>query len=171
MTSVLVVDDEPAVRTLTMRWLQSKGLCVRGTTSADDAIRMLQTEAAAVVVCDVQMPGHDGVWLADQIRRRFPDTAIIMATGGYNLDAAVACVRLGVCDYLMKPFGRERLVEAVSSAMGTHLAAVQERQERASAGEALRPHVDSPDGQLEPDVLEALVSLAGPCASATDEGR
>jgi DNA-binding NtrC family response regulator len=171
MTSVLVVDDEPAVRMLTVRWLESKGMRVRGTTSADDAIRMLQSEEAGVVVCDVQMPGHDGVWLAGQIRRRFPDTAIVMATGGYDLDAAVACIRLGVCDYLTKPFGRDRLVEAVSSAMGTHLEAVREREAREAAAEALEPHLDSLDGRLEPDVLDALVSLVGPCAPATDEGR
>jgi CheY-like chemotaxis protein len=82
MSSVLVVDDEPAVRALTSRWLEAIGFPARAAASADQALEVMASDSAGVVLCDVRMPGRDGLWLAEQLRTRYPDTAVIMATGG-----------------------------------------------------------------------------------------
>jgi response regulator RpfG family c-di-GMP phosphodiesterase len=134
MDSILVVDDEPAVRALTSRWLEIIGFPARSASGAEQALEVMATDSAGVVVCDVRMPGHDGLWLAERLREQYPDTAIIMATGGQDLDAAVASLRLGVLDYLVKPFSRERLRESVERGMDWHQAALEVRRQR----EALR---------------------------------
>jgi phosphoserine phosphatase RsbU/P len=115
--NAVVVDDEQAVRTLTVRWLEAGGYAVRSAPSAEDGLALIEAESPAVLICDVQMPGRDGLWLVDQVRRRFPAVAIVMATGGHDLEAAAATMRLGVSDYIMKPFTRARLLDAVAAAM------------------------------------------------------
>src|SRR5438093_9377618 len=79
--SVLVVDDETGVRELIARWLASGGYDVRTASCADEALERVHDAAPAVAVCDVRMPGHDGLWLAKHIRDEAPETAVIMATG------------------------------------------------------------------------------------------
>ena len=130
--SVLVVDDENGVRDLISRWLESGGYSVASAASADDAIGVLEAGPAAVAVCDIRMPGHDGLWLADRIRHQFPETAVIIATGVQDVGAAVQSLRRGVVDYLTKPFGRDRLREAVVRGMEWHRAARDSRRWRDS---------------------------------------
>lgn len=122
MHAVVVVDDEQAVRTLAVRWLEAGGYAVRSAASAEAGMALIQAEAPAVLVCDVQMPGFDGLWLVHQVRRHFSGIAIVMATGGHDLEAAAATMRLGVSDYILKPFTRARLLDAVAAAMQDSLA-------------------------------------------------
>jgi putative nucleotidyltransferase with HDIG domain len=130
--SVLVVDDENGVRDLISRWLLSGGYSVTSAESADAALGMMETAPAAVALCDIRMPGHDGLWLADRIRHLFPETAVIMATGVQDVGAAVDSLRQGVVDYLTKPFGRDRLREAVVRGLEWHRAARDSRRWRLS---------------------------------------
>ncbi len=71
----------------------------------------LEATPPAVALCDIRMPGRDGLWLAEQIRHDAPETAVIMATGVQDVGPAVTSLRQGVIDYLTKPFGRDRLRE------------------------------------------------------------
>ena len=107
--TVLIVDDENNVRDLMSRWLESGGYTVITASSAEEALRGLETSTPAVALCDIRMPGHDGVWLAERIRQSHPETAVIMATGVQDVGPAVQTLRQGVIDYLTKPFGRDRL--------------------------------------------------------------
>ncbi len=144
MSSILVVDDEPAVRVLTSRWLETIGLPARAAASADQALEVMAAESADVVLCDVWMPGHDGLWLAERLRADYPETAVIMATGGRDLDTAIASLRLGVLDYLVKPYSRERLRESVEHGLEWHRAALETRRRR----EALRTQAHARHGQI-----------------------
>jgi cyclic di-GMP phosphodiesterase len=153
--SVLVVDDENVMRDLLLRWLQAGGYSVASASGADEALGMMQTFPPAVALCDIRMPGRDGIWLADRIRQEHPETAVIMATGVDYLGAAAASLREGVVDYLTKPFGKDRLQDAVVRGIEWHRSARasrlwRERLERevetknTSLVEAIRRHsVDS----------------------------
>src|SRR5688572_27261778 len=105
--TILVVDDEDAVRLLLVRWLESYGYAVVPARGADDALRRMEASTPAVALCDIRMPGHDGLWLARQIRRQFPETAVIMASGVQDVAATLESMRHGVLDYLIKPFDRD----------------------------------------------------------------
>jgi putative nucleotidyltransferase with HDIG domain len=128
--SVLVVDDENGVREVVSRWLSIDGYQVATASSADEALTRVNREAPAVALCDIRMPGRDGLWLAEQIRHQAPETAVIMATGVHDVGAAVISLRQGVIDYLTKPFGRERVCEAVGRGLEWHRAACESRRWR-----------------------------------------
>src|SRR5438876_373966 len=105
----------------------------------------------AVALCDIRMPGHDGLWLAQQIRQEWPETAVIMATGVQDVASAVASLRQGVIDYLTKPFGRDRLRDAVSRGLKWHRAARESRRWR----ESLEQELDQRRRRL----IEAIAAL------------
>ena len=148
--SVLVVDDETGIRELMARWLASGGYAVRTAASASEALARVHDTAPAVALCDIRMPGRDGLWLANQIRRDAPETAVIMATGVPDVEPAVTSLRQGVIDYLTKPFGPDRLRESVSRGLDWHKAARDARRWRESArrgsGESAPPVVGCADG-------------------------
>src|SRR5688572_30742426 len=79
--SVLVVDDENGVRDLLARWLEAGGYSVTTAANAEEALGRLEAAPPAVALCDIRMPGRDGLWLAERIRQSYPETAVIMATG------------------------------------------------------------------------------------------
>lgn len=120
MCTVLVVDDEAAIRGLITRWLEAAGYRTRVAVSADEAIRTLDPTPPAVVFSDIEMPGHDGFWLADEIRRRYPSTAIVMMTGCLDTGMAVRSMRTGAMDYLRKPFTRDQLTSSLTRAVRWH---------------------------------------------------
>jgi putative nucleotidyltransferase with HDIG domain len=130
--SVLVVDDEQGIRELIARWLASGGFDVRTASNADEALDRVHDRAPAVALCDIRMPGRDGLWLAHHIRHDAPETAVIMATGVQDVGSAVTSLRQGVIDYLTKPFGRDRLRESVMRGIEWHKAATDSRRWRES---------------------------------------
>src|SRR5262245_48507434 len=79
--SILVVDDDDGVRQLMSRWLESGGYNVVTANTAEEALDLLRANASAVALCDIRLPGHDGLWLASRIEHEFPETAIIVASG------------------------------------------------------------------------------------------
>lgn len=117
MAYVLVVDDEEAIRSLLVRWLADWGYATRAAASAEDAIALMTAEPAAVVLCDVMMPVHDGIWLAEQVRHRWPQTAIIMASSAQDMETVMRMRQQGAIEYLTKPFGREILRRALQRAV------------------------------------------------------
>lgn len=130
--SVLIVDDENGVRSLMARWLESGGYKVTTAGSAEEALGRLQESPPAVALCDIRMPGHDGLWLAERIRQDYPETAVIMATGVQDVAPAVKTLRQGVIDYLTKPLSRDRLREAVTRGLEWHESAWDARRWRES---------------------------------------
>ena len=112
MSYVLIVDDEPAIRAFVTRILQPSGVEVQVAANANDALAAAAAAIPSVVVCDVHMPGPNGLWLADRIRDLYPTTAIVLATG----DQAVPpyeSLRKGVIAYVLKPFRPSQLLRAV----------------------------------------------------------
>jgi DNA-binding NtrC family response regulator len=116
VSSVLIVDDESGMRKLLGRWLSAEGYEIREAADAETALEEITRAAADVVMCDVDMPGQGGLWLATQIRANFPATAIILATALATVPPIVS-MRSGIVEYLVKPFARDRVVRAVASGM------------------------------------------------------
>jgi putative nucleotidyltransferase with HDIG domain len=123
MQSVLVADADRELRRTVAAWIEDYGFSVREAASADDALDEMEVSQHAVALCDASAAGRDGVWLAWRLRERCPNTAIIVATAIRDCETAVSRLRNDVVDYLLKPFGRERLYEALSLARDWHAAA------------------------------------------------
>jgi CheY-like chemotaxis protein len=115
-TTVLVVDDEAGVRHLLTHWIVSLGHTVKAAADAGAAMQIMRESHVDVAVCDILMPGNDGVWLIDQLRAEFPKTAIVIATGLGDMKASVT-LRAGVAGYLVKPFQREELATVINHAV------------------------------------------------------
>ena len=160
-TSVLVVDDEAALREQTSTWVERLGYPVHEADSAGLALQTLEEQASGIAVCDATLAGpRNGVWLASQIRERFPDTAIIMATAARDIEIAVASLRNQVVDYLLKPFDEQRLAEALALGRDWHQAAVSQeglhhvlqdrlRARRTAVAAALAEAQETPEQALE----------------------
>jgi response regulator RpfG family c-di-GMP phosphodiesterase len=127
MASVLVVDDEVAMRNLMTRWVEMSGHQAASAASADEALDVIAQEPLAIALCDVRMPGRDGLWLAERIREEFPDIAVIVATGARDTDPRIA-EHAGAVDYLWKPFGRDRLRFALERGFDWHNGAAGRRE-------------------------------------------
>ena len=124
MASVLVVDDDISLRPMLAAWVNRFGYSATEADCAEAALETLTEKPTDIAVCDVNMPGRDGVWLASQIRERFPATAVIMATSVDDSDVAVSTLRNDVVDYLLKPFDSIRLREALALGLDWHRAVV-----------------------------------------------
>jgi CheY-like chemotaxis protein len=116
MPSVLVVDDDESIRRLLTRWLAGWNYDAKEAANADDAIVMMTTQPADIILCDVNMPVHDGIWLAEQVRGRWPQTAVIMASSAQDMETVMRMRKQGAVDYVTKPFGREMLRQALQRA-------------------------------------------------------
>jgi response regulator RpfG family c-di-GMP phosphodiesterase len=161
-TSVLIVDDENVVRDLMARWLESGGFTVSTAASAEEALGRFEPLPPAVALCDIRMPGHDGIWLAERIRQQYPETAVIMATGVQDVGPAVATLRRGVIDYLTKPFGQDRLREAVRRGLEWHESAWDARRWRESLEQemtVLRSRLSDAIAQVDVNSDETLDSM------------
>ena len=117
--TVLVVDDDEGVRKVLARWVAEMGHTVKVASDADAALEVMETCTVDVALCDVRMPGRDGIWLLDQVRRTYPSTAVVFATGLLEMDPMIT-LRPGVVGYIVKPFNREELARMIQSGLAEH---------------------------------------------------
>jgi putative nucleotidyltransferase with HDIG domain len=122
MHSVLVVDEDQALRRTVTSWIDSFGYAVQEVPTVEDALRSMDRDPSSIALCDACMAGKDGVWLAWQLRERHPQTAVIVATALRDCESAFSNLRNDVVDYLLKPFDQARLLEALSLACDWHAA-------------------------------------------------
>lgn len=106
---VLVVDDEPVVRGFLAHCLEEWGYAVTQAGSADEALDLMVAKPASVVLVDVKMPGHDGLWLAERLRATWPGTPVVMASGIDDLQTIRQSRDLGAVDYITKPIAPTQL--------------------------------------------------------------
>ena len=129
MATVLVVDDESPVRLMLGQAIKRQGHEVLEADSSDAALAVMEKQAADVVFTDIQMPGHDGRWLTLELRKRYPLTAVVLATSVKDLEASIT-LRFGVVSYLVKPFDLSSVQNALNLALDWHRAAATKGPEK-----------------------------------------
>ena len=100
---LLVVDDEDVIASTLQEFLQTEGFDVRVASDARSALATVESFEPDVVLCDVQLPGADGLELLERLLRIRPETLVLMITAYATVENAVAAFRRGAHDYLMKP--------------------------------------------------------------------
>ena len=108
-TSILVVDDEEIVRESLSGWLEKDGYTVDCVGDGASALQKLQAGPRSIMVCDLKMPGMDGLQVLEAAKKLQPDLAVVIMTAYATVDTAVTAMKLGAYDYLMKPFDPEEL--------------------------------------------------------------
>lgn len=129
MSAVLIVDDEAAVRAVLSRWLAAEGYEIGEADTAEAALAAMARICADVVLCDVEMPGQGGLWLAAQLRERYPMSAMVLATAIDSVPPATS-LQSGIVAYLVKPFVRAMVVSAVAHGVRWHADAVERSLKR-----------------------------------------
>ncbi len=102
--SILVVDDEDALRTVLSSELESEGYVVATAGDGDEAISVLQGKTFDLVLLDIKMPRVDGFEVLRFIKERSPATKVIMLTGFADLKNAIESKKLGAEDFVSKPY-------------------------------------------------------------------
>jgi len=122
MPRILVIDDEPLVRSTVVTMLNREGFSVEEASDGQAGIAMFHKNPPDVVITDIFMPNRDGIEIVMELKRSSPRTKIIAMTGGGQtrmMEIASAAKLLGADHILHKPFESESLVAAVNAALGT----------------------------------------------------
>ncbi len=108
-TQVLLVDDDSIILDSLSEFLQLEGLDVVTAQSHADALEVLARQTIDLVITDINMPGGNGFELLHVVKRKYPETVVIMLTGYGTIESAVEAIKLGAYDYLTKPVVDEDL--------------------------------------------------------------
>lgn len=111
---ILVVEDDANLREAVCDTLELAGQVVVSAAGGEEALRLLDDQAVALVVSDVRMMPMDGIVLLKEIRARFPHLPVVLMTAYAEVDRAVEAMRAGACDFLLKPFEPKSLLEHVA---------------------------------------------------------
>ncbi|HEY1317909.1 MAG TPA: response regulator transcription factor [Gaiella sp.] len=116
MATILVVDDEPIVREVVVRYLEREGFATLEAADGDRAREHLERESPDLVVLDVMLPGTDGLELCRRIRSSSELPVILLTARGEEADRIVG-LELGADDYVTKPFSPRELAARVRTVL------------------------------------------------------
>jgi DNA-binding NtrC family response regulator len=100
---ILIVDDEPIIRETLAEFLQGEGFEVTLAATGEAAIKLAESHLFDLVLCDVNLPGLDGIQVLEAISKRCPETFVILITAYATVETAIEAFTRGAHDYLMKP--------------------------------------------------------------------
>ncbi len=100
---VLIVDDEELIRETLAEYLTQEGFAVTVCASGEEALEQAQRHAFAIALCDVQLPGMDGLETLERLQQLSPETSVLLITAFATVESAVEAFQRGAHDYLMKP--------------------------------------------------------------------
>ena len=160
--TVLMVDDDPDVRTSVARGLRHSGFDVRVAATGKEALRVLAGESHDALVLDVQMPELDGVAVVTALRALGNDIPICVLSARDTVNDRIAGLEAGADDYLTKPFDLGELVDTQNSQHSRALHALLRR-----AGHSDRPSDTMTVGPLTIDTARRLVFVDGERADLT----
>jgi two-component system nitrogen regulation response regulator NtrX len=132
--TILIVDDEPGVRSSLSGVLRDEGYTVESVPSGEDCLDRLTRGPVDLIVLDVWLPGIDGLATLARLRERQVDAQVVLISGHGNIESAVRAIKMGAFDFVEKPLSLEKTVLVVRNAL---------RQRKLEAeNRALRARVD-----------------------------
>src|ERR671924_1615039 len=154
--TILIVDDEPGVRTALTGVLHDEGYSVEAVSTGEACLERVTRGPIDLIVLDVWLPGMDGLATLARLRERQVDAQVVLISGHGNIESAVRAIKMGAFDFVEKPLSLDKTVLVIHNAL---------RQRRLEAeNRALRAHVDKqlvvvgesqPMGQLREQIAMA----------------
>jgi DNA-binding response OmpR family regulator len=154
---ILVVDDSPQISKALSDLLSASGYQVRTAPSAERALQILDSSTFDLIITDLKMTGMTGIDLAKEVLRKTPGLPIVILTGFGDMDSVVSALRLGVADYLKKPFSIDEVMSVVereiAKSKGRHVLSTPQAQQPAEKPPRLYIF-----GQRDLEQIEAVLS-------------
>jgi signal transduction histidine kinase len=116
MVTILVVDDEPDFAEVLAERLRTRDMQVHTAYDGVQALERVRQAAPDVVLLDITMPGPDGLATLESLKQLSPATQVILLTADSTVATAVTGMKLGACDYLIKPADLDRVLQAIHEA-------------------------------------------------------
>jgi two-component system nitrogen regulation response regulator NtrX len=158
MPSILIVDDEPGVRSALGGVLRDEGYDVATVDSGEACLDALAGDTYDVVLLDVWLPGMDGLATLARMRERDIDVQVVIISGHGSVESAVRAIKMGAFDFVEKPLSLEKTILVVRNALRQRLLEVENR--------ALRARVDTSHTMIGESYamvkLRELVATAAP---------
>jgi len=128
--NILVVDDDESLRNAVAKVLRAEGHSVFCAGCGGEAMSLLRTQNAALVISDLVLPDLDGLALLKAARELQPEVEVVMITGHGSVEKAVEAMRSGAYDFIQKPIDSAGLLKAVAKALEKHRLSSENRQLR-----------------------------------------
>jgi two-component system NtrC family response regulator len=117
MNKLLIIDDEDKLRSLLSRILEDEGFQVFQAPEGRSGLKKLSNEDVDVVICDMKLPGENGLEILEKIHRDFPMIEVILLTAYGNIHDGVKAIQLGAFDYLVKGDDNDKIIPLVYKAV------------------------------------------------------
>ncbi|REJ79681.1 MAG: sigma-54-dependent Fis family transcriptional regulator [Acidobacteria bacterium] len=171
--SLLIVDDEEDLREDLAELLSDLGFDCRTADCGEAALEEIRADEPDLVLCDLSMPGMDGVELVERVVEDNPTVAILMMTAYGSLDTALAAFRNGAVDYLLKPLQQEELLAKIGRALN-HRKTNRElrflRRAVSQAEESTRLVGSSPEMRSVRDLIRRVAAVESPVLITGETG-
>jgi len=128
--TIFFIDDEKHIRMANQQTLELAGFNVQSFNGPEKVLPLLSLEWPGVVVCDIKMPGMDGLTFLDKALQIDRDIPVILVTGHGDITMAVSAIRDGAYDFIEKPFAAEKLIETVRRALDKRALTLENRSLR-----------------------------------------
>jgi two-component system nitrogen regulation response regulator NtrX len=116
MPSILIIDDEPAIRKALKEILEYESFEVKEAEDGPTAIKMVEKEMYDLIFCDIKMPRMDGLEVLSKMKEMGVETPIVIITGHGNVETAVEALKKGAYDFIQKPLDLNRILVTVRNA-------------------------------------------------------
>ncbi|MDH4301821.1 MAG: sigma-54 dependent transcriptional regulator [Nitrospira sp.] len=159
--SILIVDDEEAIRTSLRSILEDEGYEVSVAATGAEALKIYGTDPPDLMILDIWMPEMDGLETLRRVKEFVPATQVMMISGHGSIETAVKAIKLGAYDYIEKPLSLENVTLRVKHALEQYRLAQENRSLRTKVQQKFELVGHSPTMQR----LRELIQTAGPTNS------
>jgi len=156
--NILIVDDEPAIRTSLAGILRDEGFSVETATSGEQCLKLVKRKEYQIILLDVWLPNIDGIQTLEEIKQLRDGSTVIMISGHGTIETAVKATKLGAYDFIEKPLSMEKTLLVINNALRQRDLEEENRILRSAIEEKYRMVGNSP--ALEK--LRQQVALAAP---------
>jgi len=153
---ILIVDDEAGIRDVLSRKLSSAGFQCLTAPDGKDAMKLLKSDRADLVLLDVTMPGKSGAAVLKDIRKKYPDIAVIMVTAVADVQMVINLMKAGAYDYVIKPVELNVLLFSIGRALEKRRLILENREYQLHLEQKVAQQTD----KIRQAFLNAITSLA-----------
>lgn len=115
--TILIIDDEPGIRTVLSDIFEDEGYAVRSACDGIEGLQMLSDGEVSLVILDIWLPNKGGIDVLKEIKDDYPELEVIIISGHANIDLAVKAVKLGAFDFMEKPLSLDRIITLSRNAL------------------------------------------------------